>query len=51
MEKYAKEAGEAPGGAGRPDGKPRKAENPGPPGSGPVKEEKSRAENDDSRLR
>ena len=42
MEKYAKEAGEAPGGAGRLGETSTKAENPGPPGSGRQRE-KSRA--------
>lgn len=38
MMKYAKEEGEASGGAGRPDGKTRKAENPRPPARGPQRE-------------
>ena len=51
MEKYAKEAGDSPGGAGRPGGKTRKAEKPGPPGSGTAKGEEPRVQNYDSRPR
>ena len=45
METYAKEAGDSPGGAGRPGGKTGKAENPGPPGSGTAKRQEPRVEN------